>query len=434
LRPFRGLRYDLARVGGLGDVLCPPYDVIDPSAAARLRSRHDRNAVRLELPTDVDGGGGGEDRYGHAAAELRRWRADGTLRLDPQPTVTAHEMRWRDATGAERVARGVLCRLALEPLAADGGVRPHERTMEGPKEDRFRLLAATGTDLSPVVLLAEADDAASALDAMTGAEPDADVVDEAGVRHRTWIVPVYADERQGAGGTEVLDALGAHPLTIADGHHRYETALRYHQDCGAARRAAGLPPADTVLVLVYPLDEAPSVLPTHRVVREWPGEAPPLDAISGSGLFEVDLRVTVADELVEWHATAPPGEGRMACWTREGGATLRARAERLLGDDDPVVPEVARRLDTALLATALERLAGIDATALRSGQRLRYVKDAREAVAMVDRGHGDVAFLLAPTPPEAVLRVAEAGGVMPQKSTYFHPKAPTGIVFDPLEG
>src|SRR5262249_48195690 len=159
------------------------------------------------------------------------WRTDGTLVKDRGSSVSIHEMRWPD--GGPRVAgraRGVFARLRLEAFGPAAGVRPHERTMSGPKEDRFQLLKATGVNLSPVVLLAQHDAATSALlDGLTAREADVCATTDDGVSHRLWVVPVALDDegRATGDGAALLAALGAAPLTIADGHHRYETALRY---------------------------------------------------------------------------------------------------------------------------------------------------------------------------------------------------------------
>jgi uncharacterized protein (DUF1015 family) len=453
LRAFRALRYDPERVPDLGCVLCPPYDVISAGQGERLRARDPHNAIRLELP-QPDEGGDEDSRYRSAARTLAEWRSDGTLRKDREPSITIHEMQTTvPDTGQVTVARGFLARLKLEPFAADAGVRPHERTMSGPKEDRYRLLRATGTNLSPVVMLHEGDqgETSALLDRLTRRPPDREATAGDGVRHRVWICsgPAPHDDESGrvvvpprgavADVAALLESAGRRPLTIADGHHRYETALRYREERGQNRACESDPAWDYVMALLYAIEDAPTILPTHRVVKDGAtGEA-----LLGTtaGLFEID-QLSGPDELIARMATNAPdprsasgehGSGRFGLWSGGAAAILRARPdvfERLV---DPAASPAARWLDVNLLAIALERLIGVDAAALAAGGRLLYVKEAEEAVSFVTRGEAASAFLLDPTPVAAVTRVAAAGEVMPQKSTYFHPKAPTGLLFGPLE-
>lgn len=455
LRAFRALRYDPARVPDLGTVLCPPYDVIPPEAAAALRARDPRNAIRLELPEPS--GSDDDSRYRNAARALAQWRSDGTLRKDRVPSITIHEQRapmaGADGRTMESVSRGFLARVRLEPFGPGGGIRPHERTMSGPKEDRYRLLRATGANLSPVVLLHESDPARARemLDRLTERAPDAEAITDDGVTHRVWIAegpPPHDDEsgtaRPQPTGTAadvaaLLTLSAARPLTIADGHHRFETAWRYRQERGQQRACESDPAWDYVLALVYAIPDAPTVLPTHRALLHGPAGEALLSA--AAGLFRV-RPVDSADELLHVMEagaldprTAPgdSGSGRFGLWTGQGGAVLTARREAFEPLLDPSLSEASRWLDVNLLAIALEHLVGVDAQALAGGGRLSYTKDPSEALARVERGEAVSVFLLDPTPVAAVTQVAAAGEVMPQKSTYFHPKAPTGLLFAPLE-
>jgi uncharacterized protein (DUF1015 family) len=436
LRPFRALRYDTATVSDPALVVAPPYDVIGPAEQDRLLARHPANVVRLDLPRE-ELGDEPDDRYRRAARTLAAWRSDGTLHKDPHPSIYVYEQTYRvPGTDLERTQRGFFARLRLEPFGAGSGVLPHERTLAGPREDRYKLLRATGVNTSPIVALYEDADGTGGrvLDALTGTLPDVDVTDDDGVRHRAWAV---AADGEGAAVVEPLLAVaGRGPLTIADGHHRYETALRYRDERRMSRSCEEDPAFDYLLTLFLDArSQALTVLPTHRIVRGL-GD----DGVSGlltrlDELFDV-RRDIGADELrARFGASAgePGGAGRFGLWTRAGGALLAARRPAF----EPVLPDgggALRALDVTLLGVALDRLAGVDADALAGG-RVAFTKSVAEALDAVDAGldGADAAFLLEPTPVASVLAVAADGDVMPQKSTYFYPKALTGLVINPHE-
>ena len=446
IRPFRGLRYDPLNVPDLGAVLCPPYDIIEPDQRARLAARDPRNAVHVELPVGVPGGNP-QAAYQHAAATFGKWQADGTLRRDDRPLVYVYEQRYsladgggqvadggrQVADGGEQVVRGFFCRLALEQFGPASGVRAHERTMAAPKEDRYRLLSAVRANLSPIVLLFDdADGTASTglLERLTQGRPDQEGLDDGGVRHRLWAVDPAASEDAAA----LLGLAGREPLTIADGHHRYETALAYRDEQRASVSAPGSA-ADYVLALLFDAQSGGlSVLPTHRVVRGVPESDAFLTALEelftvtrqrrSEDLLSVLRRPAVA--ATEW------GSGRLGVWTRGGGALVEVDRERIDGLLPAGRSEALRALDVTSLSVCLERLIGRSASDLAADGRMVYTKDPHQAVELVDSGQADAAFVLAPTPIDAVLAVAAAGEQMPEKSTYFHPKAATGLVFNPL--
>ncbi len=329
IRPFRALRYRQEAVGDLRLVVSPPYDVISPEQQQTLLRRDPRNVVRLDLPA-VEPGDAPDDRYRRAARTLASWRSDGTLHKDPQPSVYAYEQTYRvPGTAAERTQRGFFARLRLEPFGPESGVRPHERTLAPAREDRYRLLRATGVNTSPVVGLFEdrTGESPALLNGIATAPPDADVVDDDGVAHRMWRVP---DDGTGDGTALALAAVaGRGPITIADGHHRYETALRYRDERRMSRSCEEDPAFDYLLALLLDSTSEPlTVLPTHRVVRGAVAGASLLrDAVT---LFRVDANVT-RDRLVqEFTGLDGGGRGRFGLWWKAdggGGAILDARAE-----------------------------------------------------------------------------------------------------------
>jgi uncharacterized protein (DUF1015 family) len=307
--------------------------------------------------------------------------------------------------------------------------------MAAPKEDRYKLLRATGVNTSPVIGLYRDPgvDVAGHLDRLTAARPAVDVTDDDGTRHRLWAVPADGAEPDRSVAA-LLAAAGSGPITIADGHHRYETALRYRDERRMTRSCEEDPAFDYLLALLVDAAEPLTVLPTHRVVGGL--------SDGGAGLVEAardlfEVRPGVSAGELEAAATsaglAAGGSGRFGLWTRSGGAWLQARRhgfERHL----PPGGDALRRLDVTLLGTALEQLAGIDAAAAVAG-RIAFTKSAAEAIAWVDEGRdgADAAFLLDPTPVADIIAVARDGDVMPQKSTYFFPKALTGLVINPHE-
>ncbi|MFL5680365.1 MAG: DUF1015 domain-containing protein [Chloroflexota bacterium] len=432
IRPFRALRYRPEAVEDLSRVVSPPYDVISPREQREYLDRDPRNVVRLDLPP-VEPGDQPDDRYRRAARTLAAWRSDGTLHKDRRPSLYAYEQVYIvPGTDEERTQRGFFGRLRLEPLERGSGVRPHERTMPGPKEDRYRLLRATGVNTSPVVAMYEdaTGRAAEVLASVAEGRPDAEVTDVDGVRHRLWAVP---DEGQEGAAATLSGAAGAKPVTIADGHHRYETALRYRDERRMSRSCEEDPAFDYLLALFLESTAQPlTVLPTHRVVCGVPNE--------GAGLVDAarelfDVADAGREELLRAFAGAQPGgRGRFGLWTRGRGAFLDARRDAFA----PLLPDggaAVRGLDVTLLGAALERLLGIDAGAVAAGDQITYTKSAAEALDRVDaRVDGaDAAFLLEATPVASIAAVAAEGDVMPQKSTYFHPKPLTGLVINPLE-
>ena len=436
IRPFRALRYDSASIADQALVVAPPYDVVGPAEHERLLARHPANVVRLDLPGD-EVGDEPDARYRRAARTLAGWRSDGTLHKDPHPSIYVYEQAYRvPGSEVERSQRGFFGRLRLEPFGPGAGVLPHERTMAGPREDRYKLLRATGVNTSPIVGLYHdaAGSGAPILDALTARRADLDVLDDDGTRHRLWAVP--ADGDGAATVAPLLAAASAGPLTIADGHHRYETALRYRDERRMSRSCEEDPAFDYVLTLFLDTArQALTVLPTHRIVRGLGDDGAGAMLARLGELFDVEWDVPAAALLERFGAAglADGGTGRFGVWTRHGGAFLTARREAF----EPFLPAggpALRALDVALLGVGLGRFVGINAEALAAGA-VGYTKSAAEAIDSVDAGldGADAAFLLEPTPVASVIAVAADGDVMPQKSTYFYPKALTGLVINPHE-
>jgi uncharacterized protein (DUF1015 family) len=414
VQPLRALHFDLGRVGSLGAVATPPYDVIDAPQRAELASRSPYNAVHVDLPE------GEPDPYAHAAELLDRWREEGAVVEDESPALWALVQDYTGPDGRRLTRHGFFARVRVEEYGA-GRIRPHERTHPGPKEDRLRLTRATRANLSPIFSLYSdpAGTAWGALAPATDGEPWGELTDEDGTTHRLWRVgdPAVHAAVQGA----LADA----ELLIADGHHRYETARVYAEEVG------GDGPHRYVLMCLVALeDEGLTVFPTHRLVRDTTSESQERLA----GVLRESFEIAEIDRA---ELAPPPGDGPLALgyldahFRRAFRLTLRDQA--IADAALPGRPEPYRHLDTAVLeALVLEGALGLTEDDVAHLRGLGYARDEAEAVAQVLDGPYDAAFLLRPTPVEQVRAIAAAGVNMPPKSTYFFPKVPTGLLFNPL--
>jgi uncharacterized protein (DUF1015 family) len=443
IHPFRALRYAGEAADDLAAVVAPPYDVIGPEEHRSLLDRDPHNVVRLDLP-ESEPGDAEDERYRRAARTLNAWRVDGTLRRDPRPALYAYEQTYRvPGTVREATRRGILARVGLEAFGPESGIRAHERTLAGAREDRYRLLRATNVNTSPIVGLGSDPTGLVPdwLHRVADSAPAADLVDDAGVRHRLWVAAVGEDPGRDAEVTAVATRLGANPITLADGHHRYETALRYREERGHGPLAGDGQAWNEILMLILEPIEGPlTVLPTHRVLLGLgTGEVDRL--LAGlTELFEVESGIDRDRLVAALGGESEPrgGVGRFGLWTRHGGAILHARRDAF----EPWLPPggaALRRLDVTLASVAIERLARIDPAAVAEG-RVAFTMDAAEAIGWVDAGaaptgalSASAALLLEPTPASEIVAVAADGDVMPQKSTYIYPKALTGLVINPLE-
>jgi uncharacterized protein (DUF1015 family) len=414
VEPLRALRYDLERTGGLQNVVAPPYDVIDAAQRADLEAKSPYNVVRIDLPT-------GESPYENAARQLSEWRQDGVIVQDDQPAIYALEQQYTGPDGKPRTRRGFLARVRVEEYGP-GRIRPHERTHPGPREDRLKLTRATKANLSPIFSLFDDPHGAATSplrDAMTG-EPYGEATDEDGTVNRVWRI---ADPSTIA---TIANALKSTELLIADGHHRYETARVYADEIG------GEGPQRYVLMdLVALEDPGLTVFPTHRLLRNLRPDQHETLANAIRRDFDV-RRLESTAELAP-----PPGDritlGYIDAHLRQPFRLMlkdQAIADAALGDH----AEPYRRLDTAVLEALILRGAlGMTDEDIYHLEGLGYARDFDDALELVQSGEYDVAFFVAPTPIERVREVAAAGESMPPKSTYFFPKVPTGLVFNPLD-
>ncbi len=405
IQPFPGVFYRVPETD-LPKVLAPPYDVITPAYQAQLYDRDPRNIVRVVLNRSA-----GDAAYEDAGRTFKRWLDEGVLVPDPSPALYLLEQGFEvESRLLTRV--GLLARFrAVNPETRI--VLPHEHTRHGPKEDRYRLLKATGANFSPIFLMFRDPGrsfASLAAELMVGA-PASAFVDDGGVRHRLWRV---TDRRQIERLARALEG----PAYIADGHHRYATALRYRDE--------GSPDRAFTFGYFTPMD-APGLVvqPYHRILSAGPTLAEARTALAPRFVLHGVPDVVTAAREVE-QSTAPyafglaePGEGSLLVETR---ADDRSR----LPSDAP--PSLAA-LDTYFLHQAvLEPLLGVPEAAVS------YVHSLSEAVAAVEKRQCRLAVLMRSTPVQQIVQVADAGQSMPAKSTFFHPKLPSGLVIHPLLG
>jgi uncharacterized protein (DUF1015 family) len=427
--PFAGLRYDLARIGDAARVLAPPYDVIGEAERSELEARDPHNVVRLELPR-----GEGDARYGLAANLLRAWLAEGVLRPEPTPAMYVYEQQFTWA-GKAYTRQGLIAALRLEPFDKRV-VLPHEHTLTGPKEDRRKLLVTTRTQISQVFgLYRDADGAALAeLGAVTGGAPALDTTTPDGTRHRLWVVTEAARLNRLAG------VLRDKQILIADGHHRYETMVSLRNELRGGSGAGAREPSDYgAMFLARAEDPGLLVLPTHRLVKDLP-EFSLTSFLSGAGVaFDIIQGDETTAQAVEARlaqlGVGEDGQPRVAFGiraARKSGPTWLVL--KSIVDLSALGPPVLRSLDvTVLHGVLLGPLLGIDAAAMARQSHLAYTHDTSEALARVDAGEVQAAFLMNATSVEQVLAACEAGHVLPQKSTYFQPKLATGLVMYPVE-
>jgi uncharacterized protein (DUF1015 family) len=414
IEPLRALHYDPERTGGLQGVVAPPYDVIDPEERAVLAASSPYNVVRIDLPQ------GNGDRYAHAAEILEAWRREGAVVRDERPSMWPLAQDYTGPDGRARTRRGFLARVRIEDYGP-GRIRPHERTHPGPREDRLRLTRATHANLSPIFSLFS-DPAGAAWAALAPATEQpawARTSDDEGTVNQLWRVT------DPAAIESVQRALADTELLIADGHHRYETARVFADEVGGDGDHRYV-----LMCLVALEDPGLTVFPTHRLVRGLKSEQHEMLAEVISRDFEIE-QLTSTSELTP----APSDEVRIGYidshFRRPFMLTLKqpSIADQALSDH----AEAYRRLDTAVLEALILRGAlGMTQHDIDSLNGLGYARSHDDALELVQARRYDAAFFMSPTPIERVRNIAAAGESMPPKSTFFYPKVPTGLLFNPL--
>ncbi|OWK37662.1 DUF1015 domain-containing protein [Fimbriiglobus ruber] len=428
IRAFRGFRYDLGQVGPLSGVVAPPYDVVDAALQQKLYDASPYNAIRIELTKDSPGAHG-DDKYTQAARTLNGWTSEGALRQDTARSLYVYEQEFV-VEGVTHTRRGFLARVRLEPFGT-GRIYPHEQTLSGPKADRLKLYQATGFNISPVFgLYPDAENEVYAkLELFLRKSPPVEATDHLGVVNRLWVITDSATV------SAIIGLMGPKPVFIADGHHRYETGLKYLEEQKAAGNVQDDEAAQNfcMMMLVSMSDPGLLILPTHRLVSALP-------AVTGQ-----QLKAALADHF---DIVGAFGNDAAACWEHveiEGSQDVlgfgtvadnewfaaKLRDPAVMDGLAPDQTKAWRGLGVSILhKLVLERLVPEKIGGTPACQYVHLMKEVTDATAAKQC---QIAALVPPVGMDHVETIAGAREKMPPKSTYFYPKILTGMVFNSLK-
>jgi uncharacterized protein (DUF1015 family) len=438
IAPFQGIRFNEELAGPIADLVCPPYDIISHDQQQALYRKNPHNVIRLEFglesPADTDT----DNRYVRSAATLEEWLRSGVLRRDEGPALYIYEMAY-NADGAKRKLRGFVGLVKIEDYDS-GVIRPHETTLSGPKTDRLRLLRACGASFSQIFsLFSDPDGKVRNALRREEAHDAAEIRSSDNVIHRFW--PLTDRSAIAA----IVSALQRSDIFIADGHHRYDTALNYRNERRiAAKSFTGDEGFNFVSMFLAPIeDPGLTVLPAHRAMFNLDDFHPrkfeeDLNRYFNIERIDFDARSEVADRKTVLQTMARRSDHAHIFGMRVRGEqsyyllTLRSES-----DMDSIVPERSpayRRLDVSILHhLIIDRLLGIRMDTHKLGLNIEYIKEADVALERVAKGDVEIVFLMNPTKVSEVRDVALAGERMPQKATYFYPKLLTGLLVHKLD-
>jgi uncharacterized protein (DUF1015 family) len=445
ITPFRGLLYNQAQTVSMADIVCPPYDIISPAAREALYGKSPYNVVRLEYGLESPADTEIDNRYTRAAALLNDWCKNGILRQDQTPAVYIYEMEYMAPTPTgpvhtpTRKLRGFICLVKLEDYDS-GVVKPHETTLSGPKTDRLNLLRACKSSFSQIYsLFSDPGGTISEILAGVTRMPDREATTSDKVTHRIWSL----DNEESIAA--IVREMSQKQLFIADGHHRYDTALNYRNERRKAGGAfTGEEPYNYVAMFLASLeDPGITILPAHRILFNLTHFNPQRFVDDLDQFFDVErIDIDAAREVMDLQSILDTME-YLADRAHVFGMRIKGdRSYYLLTlrneqDMDSLLPEkipAYRRLDVSILHhLVIDRLLGIGIETHKLGLNIEYVKDAGEAAARVKDGPAEIVFFMNPTKVDEVKAVASAGERMPQKATYFYPKLLTGLVMHKID-
>jgi uncharacterized protein (DUF1015 family) len=432
VHPFQGMRYNPNKIKDLSKVVCPPYDVINPQAQDRYYHSHEQNMIRVELGREEPDDTPSNNRYTRAAAFLKDWIKQGVLESDPEPSLYLYKLDYILPNKERKTLKGFFALVELEEIGK-GKIFPHEFTFPKAKQDRLRLMRACHANTSPIFLIFSdsSGEVMKNLERSTDeAHPLVNFVGEEEIRHRLWRISSPTILQAAS------ESLKEQPLFIADGHHRYETALTYRNEMRERDQTPGRKPYDSVFVFCSNMDDAGiSLLPIHRVVMN------PLPC----DLKTFKQRLARSFEVVHLdfnNATESSVRKKLLQEMQREGRSgtvfgMLAKSEqafhllKLKKSSSPPSSKVLDLLDVSIFQTSvLDEALGIADPAAKKESLIQFVKDEEAAVKMVQNGSAGLVFFLNPTRIAQVRDIVLAGDRMPQKSTYFYPKPLTGLVLN----
>lgn len=423
IKPFKGMRYNTFLAGKIGELCCPPYDIISEEERLGYIAENEYNVIRLELPKE------GGDVYKTAGEVLDMWRNTGVLVHEIKPAVYIYEEEF-NAYNKRSSVKGIIVRVRVEEFSK-GVILPHEFTLSKAKADRFNLMKATNCNFSQIYALYmdEEHTTLKTIDRLSDRKPDQKFTDNDHVTHKLWII---TDEKV---IEKLVNDFADRKLYIADGHHRYETALNYRNYCrenGISKE--GDPQDYQMMYLVDMQHPGLVVFPTHRMVRDL--ESFDKDEVlkGCEEYFDITKFTSVGNinsELAKQYKQGKKAFG-FYCGTGEWYLLVLKDIE-VMADVLPDLSEASQQLDVSVLhSLILEKTMGIDKENMANQINLTYTKFFEEAIMKVDKGEFQCSFILNPTRVTEIRDVAAAGEKMPQKSTYFYPKMITGMVMNDL--
>lgn len=431
--PFRGIHFDLSRVPDLSQVVSPPYDVISPEEQTGFHRRHPRNIVWIDFGLEKEGDGPTADKYTRAADYFRQWQSEGTLVRDTVPSLYYYEQEFSLPGRGVFVRKGFLGALRLSDFG-EGKVFRHEKTHSRPKEDRLSLMRATEANMSPIFGLYSdpRDEVAKALRGGLPARPDFSATDDLGVKHRVWRVTDPASLQAAVG------KMSDKQVFIADGHHRYETALAFRDEMRGKHGVREDAAYEHVLMFLCNMDdEGIVILPAHRGIHSVPGFSEEEFAARVRSLAPMETRQGTPEDAMK--AVAEAGtRGKAIAWSTGHGrfhVVSFPEPESFAGKHLSRFPPELRTLDVVLLHGFLfEKMLGISPDAVTAGQFVRYYKETRKIASELERGELQAAFFLNPVTVDEFRGVSLSGHVLPQKATFFYPKILTGLLIFSARG
>ena len=416
IKPFKALRYNPKFSGNIENVICPPYDIVDNAEYNSLAQKSPYNLIRLELPKES------EKPYKYAKQLLDSWKSQGILTNDSKNSLYVYEEEFMLKNEVKKI-KGFICRVKLEEFS-EKIILPHEETLSKAKEDRLRLMENTACNFSPIysLYIDDNNNTYANIDNLSDSKPDIEITDENKIIHRLWIIdnPNIIEK--------ICSDFKKRKLYIADGHHRYETALKYNK----------LYPNNSseyvMMMLVDMQNDGLVVFPTHRLVKNLNNFDPQKlikNAKTHFDILEIDDIKSLESELNVYYKS---GKNAFAFYYGKNKAVIMVlKDSKILNDIIPQKSEAFRSLDvTVLHSLILERLLGINSDNMANQLNLSYTRDFNKALDEVNVGNVNCAFILNPTKVSQIKDVALSGEKMPQKSTYFFPKLISGLVINDI--